>query len=66
MNFDCEISRVEFILLIILGTRLIPCDFLIPVQTQNPIQGGLHHEVNIAVAAQIRRDFDHNPNFSKY
>ncbi|KAF8570244.1 hypothetical protein P879_04309 [Paragonimus westermani] len=27
------------------GTRLIPADFLIPVHTQNPIQGGLHHEI---------------------
>ena len=24
---------------------MIPCDFLAPVETQNPIQGGLHHEV---------------------
>lgn len=30
------------------GTRLVPCDFLIPVQTQNPIQGGLHHEILLA------------------
>lgn len=28
------------------GTRLIPCDFLIPVHTHNPVQGGLHHEVS--------------------
>uniref|UniRef100_K1PLN6 Glucose-6-phosphate isomerase n=1 Tax=Magallana gigas TaxID=29159 RepID=K1PLN6_MAGGI len=28
------------------GTRLIPCDFLMPVKTQNLIQNGLHHEVN--------------------
>ena len=27
------------------GTRLIPCDFLAPVQTFNPVQSGLHHEV---------------------
>ncbi|XP_022343170.2 glucose-6-phosphate isomerase-like [Crassostrea virginica] len=27
------------------GTRLIPCDFLMPVKTQNPIQNGLHHEI---------------------
>ncbi|CAH8649086.1 unnamed protein product [Schistosoma haematobium] len=27
------------------GTRLIPCDFLIPVHTHNPVQGGLHHEI---------------------
>ena len=24
---------------------MIPCDFLAPVETQNPIQKGLHHEV---------------------
>ena len=28
------------------GTRLIPADFLAPVETQNPIADGLHHEVN--------------------
>ncbi|XP_067652767.1 glucose-6-phosphate isomerase-like [Haliotis asinina] len=27
------------------GTRLIPCDFLMPVETHNPIQNGLHHEI---------------------
>lgn len=30
------------------GTRLIPCDFLMPVQTQHPIQDGLHHEILLA------------------
>jgi len=30
------------------GTRLIPCDFLAPVETQNPIQNGLHHEILLA------------------
>lgn len=30
------------------GTRLIPCDFLIPAQTQNPIAGGIHHKILIA------------------
>jgi glucose-6-phosphate isomerase len=30
------------------GTRLIPADFLIPVETQNPIKGGLHHEILIS------------------
>ena len=24
---------------------MIPCDFLMPVKTHNPIQNGLHHEV---------------------
>jgi len=27
------------------GTKLIPGDFLAPVETQNPIHGGLHHKV---------------------
>lgn len=30
------------------GTRMIPCDFLIPVQTQNPIRQGLHHTILMA------------------
>jgi len=27
------------------GTRLIPCDFILPIQTHNPISKGLHHEI---------------------
>jgi len=27
------------------GTKLIPADFLAPVETQNPIRGGVHHEI---------------------
>jgi len=27
------------------GTKLIPCDFMAGVETQNPISGGLHHEI---------------------
>lgn len=27
------------------GTKMIPCDFLAPVETQNPIAGGKHHEI---------------------
>ncbi|ORZ36795.1 phosphoglucose isomerase [Catenaria anguillulae PL171] len=27
------------------GTKLIPCDFLAPVETQNPISKGLHHDI---------------------
>ncbi|KAL0097622.1 glucose-6-phosphate isomerase [Phycomyces blakesleeanus] len=27
------------------GTKLIPCDFLAPVETFNPISGGKHHEI---------------------
>ena len=38
-----EMSKVSHVL--IAGTRLIPCDFLMPVETHNPIQNGLHHEV---------------------
>ncbi|XP_034507881.1 glucose-6-phosphate isomerase-like, partial [Ailuropoda melanoleuca] len=30
------------------GTRMIPCDFLIPVQPQHQIRGGLHHKILIA------------------
>ena len=28
-----------------IGTKVIPCDFIAPVESQNPISGGLHHEV---------------------
>lgn len=27
------------------GTKLIPCDFIAAVQTQNPLRGGLHHRI---------------------
>ncbi|CAO1444173.1 unnamed protein product [Diamesa hyperborea] len=30
------------------GTRTIPCDFVAPAQTQNPISGGLHHKILLA------------------
>jgi len=30
------------------GTKLIPCDFIAPVDTHNPVRGGLHHEVLLA------------------
>ncbi|XP_013777447.1 glucose-6-phosphate isomerase [Limulus polyphemus] len=30
------------------GTRLIPCDFIAPVKTLNPISDGLHHEILLA------------------
>lgn len=30
------------------GTKMIPCDFLIPVQTQHPIRNGLHHKILLA------------------
>ncbi len=30
------------------GTRLVPCDFIAPVRTKNPISGGRHHEILLA------------------
>lgn len=30
------------------GTRLIPCDFIAPAQTHNPIEGGIHHKLILA------------------
>jgi len=27
------------------GTKLIPCDFLAPIHTQNPISNGIHHPI---------------------
>lgn len=30
------------------GTKVIPCDFIAPVETQNPLAGGLHHEILLA------------------
>lgn len=30
------------------GTKIIPGDFLAPVETQNPISGGLHHKILLA------------------
>ncbi|XP_045455843.1 glucose-6-phosphate isomerase [Melitaea cinxia] len=30
------------------GTRLIPCDFVAPAQTHNPISGGVHHKILLA------------------
>jgi len=30
------------------GTKLIPCDFIAPVQTQNPIRNNLHHKILLA------------------
>jgi len=30
------------------GTRTIPCDFLAPAQTHNPISGGKHHTILLA------------------
>lgn len=30
------------------GTRLIPCDFIAPAKTLNPIRNGLHHQILLA------------------
>lgn len=30
------------------GTRLIPCDFIAPAQSHNPIQDNLHHKILLA------------------
>lgn len=30
------------------GTRLIPCDFLAPANTHNPIANGIHHKILLA------------------
>lgn len=30
------------------GTRMIPCDFIAPVNTHNPISNGLHHQILLA------------------
>nr|AZM68713.1 glucose-6-phosphate isomerase [Heortia vitessoides] len=30
------------------GTRLIPCDFIAPAQTHNPVAGGAHHKILLA------------------
>ncbi|XP_046973306.1 glucose-6-phosphate isomerase [Vanessa cardui] len=30
------------------GTRLIPCDFIAPAQTHNPVSGGMHHKILLA------------------
>jgi len=27
------------------GTKLIPCDFIMPIDTHNPISGGIHHKI---------------------
>lgn len=30
------------------GTRLVPCDFIAPIKTHNPISHGIHHEILLA------------------
>jgi len=41
---------MSYVVVFVAGTRLIPCDFLAPVQTFNPVQNGLHHEVSPCVS----------------
>nr|AFA51153.1 phosphoglucose isomerase [Hyphantria cunea]AFA51154.1 phosphoglucose isomerase [Hyphantria cunea] len=41
-------GRHAFYQLIHQGTRLIPCDFIAPAQTHNPISGGVHHKIPLA------------------
>ena len=36
------------------GTKVIPCDFIAPVETQNPLAGGLHHEVSMLHAITVK------------
>uniref|UniRef100_A0A8I3MNX6 Glucose-6-phosphate isomerase n=1 Tax=Canis lupus familiaris TaxID=9615 RepID=A0A8I3MNX6_CANLF len=40
-----DTRRHAFYQLIHQGTKMIPCDFRIPVQTQHPIRKGLHHKI---------------------
>ena len=28
------------------GTKMIPADFLAPIETHNPVAGGIHHKVS--------------------
>jgi len=30
------------------GTRMIPCDFIAPIETHNPVRGGIHHNILLA------------------
>jgi len=38
-------KKIAFYQLIHQGTKLIPCDFLAPVHTLNPISHGVHHTI---------------------
>lgn len=61
------------------GTRLIPCDFIAPAQTHNPIAGGVHHKILLAnflaqtealmagkTTAQVIECTQHKPNEMRY
>ena len=43
--FQTSGNKLRSFLCILLGTKVIPCDFIAPVETQNPLADGLHHEV---------------------
>lgn len=39
---------LQFMYFVLQGTRLIPCDFLAPANTHNPIANGVHHKILLA------------------
>lgn len=41
------VTMVSFCTTSIVGTKVVPCDFIAPVETHNPISGGIHHEVYV-------------------
>lgn len=45
LTFRIRPGQHAFYQLIHQGTKLIPADFLAPIETQNPIRGGLHHKI---------------------
>lgn len=45
MLFYCFFKYFYIILFFILGTRLVPCDFIAPIKSLNPIRQNLHHDV---------------------
>lgn len=44
-----DFFALKFCSLSSVGTKIIPADFLAPVETQNPISGGLHHKVRLFI-----------------
>ena len=44
------------------GTKMVPCDFIAPVDTHNPISGGTHH----TVSRDGRMAFGRRPACSKF
>ena len=41
-------NQHSFYQLIHQGTRVIPCDFIAPCKTHNPISNGVHHKILLA------------------